>query len=317
MDLLKLIETYPTQDAALHHLEHVRWKGNPVCPYCASDRITAFKNEERFKCRECKRSFSVRVGTIFEDTRMDIRKWFMAVALMMNAKKGISALQLSRDVHCTYKSAWYAGMRIRCAMAGHVEMLHGIVQADTAFIGGKPAKDVKGNKIDPDHKAGSGTKKVKIFGAVEQGKDGKVVAQIIPDLTTQTLLKTLKKYVETGDTKLMTDATPAFKKAEADYTHLVVNHSKEFANSQANLNKIEGFFGLLKRGHFGQYHQLSEKYLPFYLAEFTYRYNERMNKRSFEKTIQMAVENDKCMLHYKCDPNEKVEICSLHECVKC
>jgi len=317
MNFIQLLENFPTHRDALKHLEYVRWHGEPVCPYCESDRITAFKNEDRYKCRACLRSFSVRVGTVFEDTRLDMRKWFLAVALMLNAKKGISALQLSRDLHCTYKTAWYACMRIRCAMAGHVDMLTGVVQADTAYIGGKPAKNVYGKKIDLDHKAGAGTKKIKIFGAVEQRKDGKVIAQIIPDLTTQTLLKTLKTYVETGQTKVMTDAAPAFKKIETEYSHLIVNHSKEFANGSTNLNKIEGFFGLLKRGHFGQYHQLSEKYLPFYLAEFTYRYNERLNKDSFEKTIQMAVENDKCMLHYKCDPFEKVEICSLHTCPKC
>jgi len=142
-----MLNKYPTHQKALEHLEKVRWGDEVISPYCGSDSVTKFKNELRYHCNAENKSFSVRAGTIFEDSRLDVRKWYYAIALMLNAKKGISAMQLSRDLDVTYKTAWYCAMRIRCAMADQGGFLHGVVEADIAYIGGKPQKDVRGRVI--------------------------------------------------------------------------------------------------------------------------------------------------------------------------
>jgi hypothetical protein len=279
---------------------------------CDSERVTVIPDELRYHCNKENRSFSVRAKTIFEESRLDIRQWFYAVMLMLNAKKGLSALQLSRDVGTTYKTAWYVAMRIRCAMADQHEMLHSIVQVDTAMIGGKPRKggDFMINKLNPS-KRGWGSPKQKLIVMVEGRKGGKAVAELIPNQTSETLSNMLKQYIQKDTSIVVTDAAPAYAKLDTFFNHIMVNHSEEYSKRGINLNRAEGFIGLLKRGLIGQYHKLSIKYLPFYLAEFTFRYNHMLDKKVFDKALELAIDKKKCMLRYKCTPHNHVKICDL------
>lgn len=311
MTILELHKRFPTEKDALMYLEKVRWAdGKITCPFCNSQRVTRMKSELRYHCNAENRTFSVRAKTIFDETRLDIRSWFYTVALMLNAKKGISANQLKRDLGVSYKTAWYCLMRIRCALTDQVDFLKGVVQVDEAFLGGKPRKSNFGTTIQKS-KRGRGTSKEKIVIMVEEGKGGKSVAKLVPNLTSETLMNTLKKYIKKDVSIVVTDEYKGYAKLDEFFNHITVKHSKQFAKGKVSVNKAENFIGLLKRGLVGQYHKLSAKYLPFYLAEFTFRYNNSLGKDSFHKAIELALENNKCMLRYKCNPNKEVEVCSI------
>lgn len=314
MNLLQINKKYPTEKDALGHLANVRWPDDKViCPYCGSDRISVKKKELRFICMDENRSFSVRAGTIFEETRLDIRKWFYALALMLNAKKGISAMQLHRDIGVSYKTAWYCLMRIRCAMADQDEMLHSIVQVDEAYLGGRPKKGSSKyfTSLQPKNKRGRGTRKAKVVVMVEQRKGGKAIARMTPALTSQQLMKLLKNNIEQKTSIVVTDKYRGYNKLDQFFNHITVDHSEEYSRQGIDLNKAEGFISLLKRGLVGQYHKLSMKYLPFYLAEFTWRYNHSLDKKIWDKAIELTVEKNKCMLRYKCNPGKSVKVCEL------
>ena len=310
MNLLELHNKYPTEKSALLHLEKMRWGGKVICPFCGSDRITYKQGELRYHCNEENRNFSVRTGSIFEESRLDIRKWFYGIALMLNAKKGLSAMQFSRDVGVTYKTAWYCLMRIRCAMADQDVMLHSIVQVDDAFVGGKPRKD--GNFMTAKvNKRGRGTNKTKLVVMVEGRKGGKAIAKVVPDLTSQQLTKMLQQHVRKETSIVVTDKFRGYNKIDQFFNHITINHSEEYSRRGITLNRAEGFIGLLKRGLIGQYHKLSIKYLPFYLAEFTFRYNHMLNKKVFDKAVELAIEKNKCLLRYKCNPSKPVHVCEI------
>jgi transposase-like protein len=313
MNLLDINKRFPTEKAALDHLAKVRWGENPTCPYCGSDRVTNMPGQLRYHCNAENRSYSVRANSIFEESRLDIRKWFYGIALMMNAKKGLSAMQFSRDVGVTYKTAWYCLMRIRCALADQEVFLHSIVQVDEAFVGGKPRKG--GNayftSLKDKNKRGRGTKKAKVVVMVEQRKGGKAIAKMVPNLTSQQLTELLKKNIHQKQSIVVTDKYRGYNKLDQFFNHITIEHSEEFSKNGINLNKAEGFIGLLKRGLIGQYHKLSMKYLPFYLAEFTFRYNHNLDKKVWDKAIELSIEKNKCMLRYKCDPSKPVKVCDI------
>ncbi len=184
MNLISIFSKYPTQEACIEHLETVRWNDNPTCPYCKSDKV-ARKNEldkvGRWNCHACKSSFNVLSGTIMQKTKVPLQKWFLAIGLMVNAKKSLSSCQLARDLELNQKTAWYVQTRIRVAMV-HKErhLLQGILEADETYLGGKPRK---GNRREDDKPApkGHGTKKRLIVGAVERG--GRVTAPARPPMS--------------------------------------------------------------------------------------------------------------------------------------
>ncbi len=313
MNIFALAKRFPTERDALLHLEKVRWNGQITCPFCGSDRITIRATQLRYMCNAENRSFSVRAKTIFDGSHLDIRTWFQAINLMLNAKKGLSALQLKRDLGITYKTAWYCAMRIRCAMADQGHLLKGIVETDTVEIGGKPRKDNYLKTIN----SGKGTKikgnnKMQIMVAVERGKHGKVKAELIPNTTSETLLEVLKRNVRSDISVLMTDNDNSYKALDKEFDRMFVTHSKQFTKGTISINKVEGFFSLMQRGLIGQYHKLSLKYLPFYLSEFTFRYNHNLDKKSLDKAIEMSIVSNKCMLRYKCKPAKTaVEFCKI------
>lgn len=150
MNIIQIFNKFPTQESCLEHLDQIRWNGNPRCPYCESENQTPLKDEHRYHCNNCNTSFSVTVGTIFHHTHLPLQKWFLAVTLMLNAKKGLSARQLARDLEVNKNTAWRITMKVREAMAYQGELLKGIVEMDETYVGGKPRK--QGKKDNNDHK---------------------------------------------------------------------------------------------------------------------------------------------------------------------
>lgn len=285
MNIVTIYEKFPTNEDCLCHLEKVRWQGKPICPYCQSDRVSP--NENRFHCNNCNTSFSVTVNTIFHHTHLPLQKWFLAISLILNAKKGISARQLGRDLKVNRNTAWFMGMRIRNAMFEQGELLRGIVEMDETYIGGKPRK---GNSPrGGQHKRGRGTDKPPVVGMIERG--GRVVARATDKnhLKARGLDKMVRDYVAVDDAILITDEYCGYLHIKNFMTHKVINHRVCYADGEIHINTIEGFWGLLKRGIMGQYHKVTLRHLNQYVAEFCYRYNHRNNPALFDMTILRAV----------------------------
>lgn len=265
-------------DKAREYLESLRWPNGPVCPHCGSDKAPMrLKGKSTrpglLKCAEyeCRKQYSVTVGTVFERSRVPLNKWLMAVYLMCSSKKGISAHQLHRMLGVTYKTAWFMAHRIREAMSEDGDGLlgsgGGTVEADETFWGN--------NKRRGASKQGRGyAHKMKVFSLVERG--GKMRSFHVPNVTADTLRPILKEHVA-ADANLMTDEVSQYTKVGREFaSHGVVRHGRgEYARGKASTNAIENCFSLLKRGLVGTFHHVGEQHLQRYAREFDFRYNYR------------------------------------------
>ena len=291
MNIIQVFEQFPTQDACIAHLEQARWGDKPACPYCKSTNTA--KMQHRRRCYDCKTSFSVTVGTIFHRTHLPLQKWFLAVMLILNAKKSLSALQLSRDLDVNKNTAWRIAMQIRKAMSQKEQrhLLKGIVEMDETYIGGKPRKGKKYNDPDDKPKPGRGTKKAPVIGAVERG--GNVTAKAVQkdEMKGKHLRAFVRESVKTDSACLMTDEYKGYLGMSRIMPHAVINHQRWYVDGDIHTNSIEGFWALLKRGMFGQYHSVSRKHLQKYVDEFCYRYNLRHTDmdEAFDMTINRAL----------------------------
>jgi transposase-like protein len=268
-------------------LENVRWNGKPYCPYCASVRVTKALKGKRYHCNACNTSFSVTVRTIFHKTKIDFQKWFLAVSLVLNARKGISARQLARDIEVNKNTAWLMLMRIRKAMREQGNLLEGIVEADETYIGGKN----RNKHNDKKTKGGQGrsTKdKTPVFGVLSRG--GEVRAQKVHNVSARTLQALINANVKKG-AHMMTDEWGAYTGLEnKKYKHSKVNHGRgQYVVGVAHTNTIESFWSLLKRGIIGQYHHVTARHLDSYVDEFCFRYNKRNDGSIFEALVLKAV----------------------------
>ena len=291
MNILEVFEQFPTQESCIKYLEKVRWHGEIRCPYCTSTNTAPA--EHRHRCYTCKTSFSVTVGTIFHHTHLPLQKWFLAIMLMLNAKKGISALQLSRDLRVNKNTAWRMNMQIRKAMTQIEQrpILQGIVEMDETYIGGKPRKGTRGEGKDGKHKPGRGTKKAPVIGAVE--RKGSVAAKTVDkvNMKGRNMRAFVRQHVNTEASSLYTDEYKAYMGMSKVIPHSVIRHSEWYVDGDIHTNTIESFWALLKRGMFGQFHSVSRRHLQRYVDEFCYRYNLRKANRGFAfyLTINRAI----------------------------
>ena len=280
---------YPTQEACIEHLEAIRWGDVPVCPLCNSDQVARKRENKlvgRWNCHECKSSFNVLSGTVLEKTKIPLQKWFLAFALLINAKKSISSHQLARDLDLTQPTAWYLAHRIRTAMAQdrtEDDLLQGIVEADETFIGGKPRKaNRKADRVK--HSGGRGGKKVTVLGAVERG--GRVKTQVTGYVRGWDILRFLKRSIDPRRTELLTDEYRGYNSMSSIVPHYVINHSQQYADGDVHTNTIEGFWALVKRAWYGTHHHYTTRYMPLYMAESSWKYNARKNPLAFETLLR-------------------------------
>lgn len=286
MNIVQVYKQFPTQQDCIKHLEKVRWNGEPVCPYCSAKNSTPAPKEQRYHCNNCNTTYSVTVQTIFHKTKCDLQKWFLAISLTLNAKKGLSARQLARDIEVTKDTAWYMLMRIRRAFVDDQELMEGIIEMDETYVGGKNKNRHKDKKTKGEQGRG-GSDKVAVVGTLQ--RDGKVKAEKVKDVTRKTLHGIVKKNVKEGST-IMTDEWRAYNGLSLLYGHQIVKHAmKEYVNGACHTNTLEGFWSLLKRGVIGQYHYVTSKHLNKYIDEFCYRYNNRKNANIFSETLLKAV----------------------------
>ncbi|HJQ49325.1 MAG TPA: IS1595 family transposase [Gaiellaceae bacterium] len=286
MNLPDLIEKFGTDEKCRDYLEDLRWPDGPECPRCESKKASRIKARNQWDCGKCRYQYSVTSGTLFHDSHLPLWKWFLAIYLVTESKKGISAKQMQRILGTkSYKTAWYLCHRIRAAMEtdDKQELLVGIVEADETWIGGK-------------HRgvgSGQGQKQRQmVMGAVQ--RDGSVRLRVGPTADRATLHGFLSEVVADDAEAIFTDSWKAYKGiGDEDTRHETVNHFREeWVRGQVHTQTIENVWSLFKRSIIGSYHQLSVKHLPAYLDELEWRYNNRDNPYLFRDTVLALIKGD-------------------------
>lgn len=270
-NLLEAIRYFSDLDVATEYVAKLRWPQGPVCPRCGGLEHSYLTTRRIWKCKACKRQFSVKVGTIFEDSPLGLDKWLPAVWLIANSKNGISSHELGRALGVTQKSTWFMLHRIRLAMqSGTFSKLSGIVEVDETFIGGK-ARNMNA-RTRARRNLGGTRGKTTVVGMIERG--GRVRAEVVPNTSRDTLQPRVRNAVESG-ASVYTDAALHYSGLRADYDHRVVDHAMRYVDGQVHTNVMENFWSLLKRGLHGTYISVEPFHMFRYLDERVFTFNLR------------------------------------------
>lgn len=285
MNLLTLFDKFNTDDKCRDYLEALRWPTGVACLRCGDTNVAEIKGRSQWHCRSCNHHFSVTAGTIMHDSHLPLRKWFAAVYLMCESRKGMSANQLKRTLGVQYRTAWYLCHRIREAMGNDPftgPTLLGVVEVDETLVGGK----AKGK--------GSGYRgnKTWVAGAIQ--REGKVRVERIPDVKKETLHGFIERTIHDEAEAIYTDELKSYLGIEDHNTrHETVNHSMEqWVIGDVHTNSIEGVWALFKRSIAGAFHKMSRKHMDRYLEELEWRFNNRDNPHIFRDTMAKIVRTD-------------------------
>lgn len=276
--LIKMIEVLDTEHKCREYFEELRWNGEPVCPHCGSIRENHYKLKQGgkfkglYKCKDCRERFTVKIGTMFEDSNIKLKKWFLAIYIFSSHKKGISSHQLAKDIEVTQKTAWFMLSRIRNSFQdGMTGKFDGVTQVDETFVGGKNHKKSWHKRVENTQGRSTKTKTV-VLGLLSNGI---VTTEIVPNTKGKTLTTVIKNMVKEGSI-VVSDGWRGYSQVHKNYEHKSIPHNKgQYVKDNYHTNSIEGFWSLLKRGILGIYHSVSPKHLQKYCDEFAFRYNTK------------------------------------------
>jgi transposase-like protein len=297
VNLVSLIERFGSEEKCRAYLEELRWPDGPECPRCeVPTTVSRIEKRRQYECDACRYQFSVTAGTLFHDSHLPLWKWFLAVYLMSESRKGISAKQVQRMLKVSYKTAWYLCHRIRDAMGEDEQpLLRGIVEVDETLLGGKRkgyGHGYRGNKAT-------------IAGAVERG--GEIRLRLVPNTRRKSLEGFITSSVD-DEAAIYTDELKSYDGISGARHETVEHKSEEWVRGQVHTNTVESAWSLLKRSVVGTYHHMSVKHLPAYLDEMEFRFNRRDNPYLFRDTLLVLLHGDALpyrVLIERADPGER------------
>jgi transposase-like protein len=273
-NLIEAIRYFSDLDVCTAFVAKLRWPNGPVCPRCGCVEYSYLTTRRLWKCKGCKKQYSVKLGTIFEESKLGLDKWLPAVWLAANSKNGISSHELGRALGITQKSAWFMLHRIRLAMQSESFLLSGEVEVDETFIGGKARNMHKRDRERRGIKGAGMAGKTPVLGMIERG--GRVQAEVIPNVKGSTLRPKIKDSVANG-AAVYTDALPSYNGLGVRFTHRTIDHAERYVDGRVHTNGIENFWSQLKRGLNGTYISVEPFHLFRYLDERVFTFNERAN----------------------------------------
>lgn len=275
--IIEIVQVFKDEQTCIEYLEELRWGGVVVSPFDKDSTVYKCKGN-KYRCRNTGKYFNVKTNTLFDNTKIELQKWFIAIWLVTSHKKGISSLQLSKDIDVTQKTAWFMLQRIRkCFGIENDNDLDGNVEVDETYVGGKNKNRHASKKVE-NSQGRSIKDKTAVIGMVE--RKGKLNARTIENAQAETLTSEIIRNIK-ETASLYTDEWLGYKGISKIYDHAIVNHNqRQYVNGRIHTNTIEGFWSLLKRGILGIYHFTSKKHLQKYVDEFVFRYNTRMYNES-------------------------------------
>lgn len=299
------IRFFADLDNCHNFMVETRWSGKVRCPHCNSDKVGKFSATRRVsncKNKTCKKQFSTKVGTIFEDSPIGLDKWLAAVWMVVNAKNGVSSCELSRNLGVTQKTAWFMAHRIRLAVEkGTFNKLDGVVEVDESYIGGLARNMHKSTKKRRGISGAGVWGKTAVMGLLERHtneRSSRIVGKVLKAPTKEELHYTIREYVEPAS-ELHTDKLPAYKGIEPEYFHKVVDHAECYVKDGVHTNGLENFWSLLKRSIKGTYVQCAPFHLHRYLGEQVFRFNERKLDDFGRFALAVSMINDKKLSYQK------------------
>lgn len=286
--IFEVVSKFGTEEACIRHFEHIRWPKGLRCVRCNGENVHKFEAEGKtgkdrylYHCDDCRYQYSVTVGTIFHDSHMTLTKWFLAIYLICSHKKGVSAKELQRQLSVTYKTAWYMAHRIRIAMQedkDFCQKFSGVCEVDETYIGGKQ-KGQRGRAVS--------TNKVPVV-AIKERTSGKIRMQAVQDVKGTTLAQFIRFNVAPG-ARVHTDEFAAYLWLDSsEFAHEAVNHQETYVDGDIHTNGVENVWSLFKRGIMGVFHKVSAKYLPLYLNEFEFRFNNRDEFNMMDSVLKLC-----------------------------
>jgi transposase-like protein len=283
--LTEFTDYFCDEATCIKHFTATRFASGEYCPHCGHTEIYTFKDGKRYRCAKCKQDFTIKTGTVFGESKLPLRKWFMAIYLLSTTSKGMSSVQVAKHVGVCQKTAWFMAHRIREAHQQNKGQLIGRIEADETFIGGL-SKNMHAKQRKAAITGTGGKGKTPVFGM--KSRDGEVRAQVVPSVGREILHAAIKENVAAGST-LYTDQWVAYRGLR-EFKHDVVNHSaREYVKGDCHTQGIDSFWALFKRGYHGVYHQMSNKHLQRYVNEFAFRLNRKA--QSMQTVFSEVVSN--------------------------